>query len=118
MALYAKIDCGIARDPKMIAAGPHARLLYVQATLFCRENLTDGVVEELVLPIVALDIPTPKKHMQRLVALGALEQIDGGWRIPERVWAKYNPTRAEVDARRADEARRKAEWRESRRDAS
>lgn len=116
MALYAKIDCASVRDPKMIAAGPLGRLIYWQAVLYCRENLTDGRIDALLLPLIALDIPNPKKHMGRLVELGALEPIDGGWQIPDRVWRRWNPLKSEVDEKRAAEAERKAAYRESRRD--
>jgi hypothetical protein len=109
MALYAKIDVALARDPRMIAAGPLGRLLYVQTILYCRENLTDGSVDKLVLPLIAIDIPSPAKHMRRLTELGALEQTGVGWQIPEAVWRRYNPMRSEVDdIRRADAERKKS----------
>lgn len=112
MGLFAKIDVALARDPRMIAAGPLARLLYVQSVLYARENLTDGVIDALVLPIVAIDVPNPRKHMARLVDVGALtERKGGGWIIPEHVWRRYNPTRAEVEEQRRLEAERKAQWR-------
>lgn len=97
MGIYAKVDCGLPRDPKLVTAGPLARLLYVQYVLFCRENLTDGELDTVLLPLVALDIPNPKKHIATLVTVGALEESDRGWRIPPEVWAKWNPTKAEVD---------------------
>lgn len=98
LTLYAKIDVAIARDPRMIAAGPMARLLYIQAFAYCRENLTDGLIDRLLLPIIAVDIKSPALLMSKLVKVGALEETCDGWRIPLRVWRKYNPMRADVEA--------------------
>lgn len=112
MTLFAQVDVGFAREPRMVAAGAMARLLYVQAILYCRENLTDGVIDAWVLPLVAVDIRTPGKHMARLVEVGALEVIPGGWRIPLPVWRKWNPLAAEVAAKRDAENERKRRWKE------
>lgn len=119
MALYAKIDCALARDPRLIKVGPLARMLYVQAILYGRENLTDGLVDRVVLNLIAVDIPHPAKLMDTLadVALNdpLLERTTDGWRIPERTWRKWNPTRTEVNEMRDAEAVRKASWRDKRR---
>ncbi len=112
MAIYAKVDCGLPRDPKLVTAGPLPRLLYIQFVLYCRENLTDGVLDAVLLPLVALDIPHAKKHIAALVAVGAIEVDERGWRIPTAVWAKWNPTKAEVDDMRKVAADRKASWRD------
>ena len=56
--------------------------------------------------------------MDYLVSIGKLEVTDTGWRIPDRIWRKFNPTKAEVDELRRAEAERKAAWRDKhRRDA-
>jgi hypothetical protein len=115
MTLYSKIDVSLARDPRMIAAGPMARLLYIQAILYCRENLTDGHIDRLILPLVAVDIPKPSNLMDRLVEVGAIELNGVGWQIPETVWRKYNPTKAEVEQMRQDAADRKRDYRERKR---
>lgn len=106
MRLYAQLDCAFARDPKMVAAGPMPRLLYVHALLYGRENLTDGRIDKVLLPIVAMDIPAPAKHMQRLVDVGAIEDHDTFWRIPEHVWSRWNPTAEQVEQKR--QAKRQA----------
>jgi hypothetical protein len=113
--LYARIDVALARDPRMIAAGPLARLMYVQSVLYCRENLTDGVIDRLILPLVAVDVPNARRHMARLVDVGALEVVEVGWRIPDQVWRRYNPLRSEVDEIRRAEAERKASYRDKKR---
>lgn len=104
---YAQIDCDLPRDPKMLRAGPLPRLLYIQCVLYGRENLTDGRIEEVLLPLIAIDIPKPQALMGKLVAVGLVETTDYGWRIPPHVWGKRNPTRAAVDEKReADRVRK------------
>lgn len=100
MELYAMIDLALPRDPNLVAAGPLARLLYVQAWLFSKENLTDGHINEVLLPLVAVDIPNPKKHMAALVRTGALEAVPGGWRIPADVWFRWNKSRGDIEHER------------------
>lgn len=119
MELYAQIACAMPRDPRMRAAGPLARLVYIEAALYCRENLTDGVINRLNLPDFAVDVPAKRKHIDRLTELGALELVDVGWRIPLDVWRRWNPLKSEVDAKRQAEAERKQSYRDKkRRDAS
>lgn len=114
MSLYAQVACELPRDPKMIIAGWQARAVYVEGLLYARENLTDGVLLSVALPLWMPDMTakTRSKHLQRLVEVGALEQIEGGWRYPEHVWRKWNPTRSEVEEKREAERQRKADYRE------
>jgi hypothetical protein len=100
VTLFAKIDCALPRDPKMIAAGPMPRLLYVHCVLYAKENLTDGYIDPFVLQLVAIDIPQPRRHMATLVKVGALEVRENGWAIPLDVWQRWNPTASEVTAKR------------------
>lgn len=114
MSLYGQFDCALPRDPRMVAAGPLGRLVYIEASLYCRENLTDGIIDRLILPFFAVDVPSKVRHLNRLADVGALEIIDVGWRIPLTVWRRWNPLKAEVDEHRRAEAERKAEYRAKR----
>ena len=118
MRLYVQFDCAFPRDHKFRAAGPLGRIVYVEAAMFCRENLTDGVIHRLNLVDFAVDVPNKKRHMAKLVEVGALEEIDVGWKIPEHVWRQWNPLKSEVDEKRQAEAERKAEYRRRRRESS
>lgn len=112
--LYAQIECDLMRDPDLIGA-PMARLLYIQCVLYGRENLTDGLIDRRLLPLIAVDIPTPAKHMATLAAKGKVELDPEGWRIPPDVWTKRNPTRAEVEAGRQAATVRKRSQRDRQR---
>lgn len=118
MSLYAKMSCALPRDPRMIQAGPMARLLYMQAVLYCRENLTDGEIDHRILGLVAMDIPDPVSEMDSLCEVGAMEECDLGWRFPMDVWTRWNPTRAEVEEMRSSEAERKRSYRDKKRTGS
>jgi hypothetical protein len=111
--LYGQFACAMPRDPRMVAAGYDGRLVYMEAALYCRENLTDGVIDRLTLAFWTPDLPLKRKvaKLDLLAEVGALELIDVGWRIPEDVWREWNPTRSEVDSKRQLEAERKAEYR-------
>jgi len=99
--LYSQIECDWPREPRMLAAGPMARLLYIQFALYARENLLDGKLDRLEIPYISVDIPQPFKLLARLVEVGALEVTDTGWAIPMHVWRKRNPMRAEVEETKA-----------------
>lgn len=109
--LYARFDVAILRDPRVVKCGPLPRLLYFQIILYCRENLTDGVVEKSLLSYVSKDIPKPKVQISKLVEVGLLEEAETLWRIPIEKWRKWNPLKAEVEQKRAEEAQRKADYR-------
>jgi hypothetical protein len=117
MTYYANIACDLPRDTKMLMAGWQGRAVYVEGVLFARENLTDGVLERVALPLWMPDmnVKTRAKHLDRLAELGALETLDNGWRFPTHVWSRWNPSRSEVESKREAERQRKAEYRERRR---
>lgn len=120
MTYFAQIACDLPRDPKMLAAGWQARAVYTEAILFCRENLTDGEITRIQLPLWMPDLPPAKRepHLTKLAELGILETTDDGWAIPRKVWRRWNPTRAQIDRQRAAERRRKAEYRRRKREES
>ena len=111
--LWAKIDVTLPRDTRMIKAGPLARLLYIQCVLYARENLTDGHIDAVLLPVIAVDIPRAKGLMSLLVGVGAVDETEDGWVIPMDRWRRYNPLRSEIDALRKAETERKAAYRVS-----
>ena len=108
MPLYAKIDVSLPDDPKMAEAGDLAELAYLRCILRGRENLTDGVIDRRVVKRWLVGIRgKAETHMAALVKVGLLELHPDGWRIPLEVWKKWNPLKAEVEAKRAEDAERK-----------
>lgn len=112
--LYAQIECDLMRDTDLLGE-PLARLLYIQAVLYCRENLTDGRIDRKELILVAVDIPSRDKQIAKLVTIGKLEPTPTGWRIPEHVWRQRNPMKAEVASAREAATQRKRSQRDRQR---
>ena len=96
--LYVPSDVNTAYDPAIIAAGPHAELLFRRANEHAKRLDRDGVILAAELPIIARGIPTPTKHAAALVAGGLWEDVPDGWFI--RSWFKWNLTQAEVTEQR------------------
>ena len=111
--IYANLSCDMPRDPRMLAAGWQARAVYVEAVLYCRENLTDGVIDRIALVCWMPDMPAKQKvqMLDRLVTVGALDTCDLGWKWPDKVWQAWNPSKHEVQTKREAEAKRKADYR-------
>lgn len=100
--IYANIACDMPRDPRMLAAGWQARAVYIEALLYCRENLTDGRIDRITIVCWMPDMPAKQKAqlLDRLIDVGALEQCDEGWKWPDKVWQTWNPTKADIDTMR------------------
>lgn len=120
MALYAQFDVGMPRDRRMILLGLLGRGLYIEVVMYCRENLTDGRIAAMELAHIAPDvsIATKKRLLNKMVALGSMECDGDEWWIPFDVWCRWNPTRAQVDEKRAAETQRKADYRAAKKEAS
>lgn len=117
MELHAQIACGLPFELMKRGVPWQERAVYVEAVLFCRERLTDGIIHRALLPMWMPDM-SPKARAARLDALvntGALLEHEDGWQFPPHVWSRWNPSKAEVDEKRRQEAERKAEYRERRR---
>ena len=92
-----------ADDPKMIAAGERAELLYIRATCLAKRLLTDGFVADNQLPRFSLS--GVGKRAEKLVEVGLWERVEGGYRIT--AFLKRNKSRAEILADRDRDAERK-----------
>lgn len=114
MSLYAPFDTQFPDDPKVIKAGYVAELVYIRCVLKCREALSDGVIDRARIDRWCVGIPNPKKEAARLVKVGLLLLHPDGWQIPPDVWRKWNPLKAEVQAKRDAEAQRKRDYRDRR----
>ena len=115
MELHAQIACSLPDKEEIIEAGDLAELVYYRAILRCRAELTDGVILRAKLTRWFDGVRgKPAAHLDRLVAVGLLKPHERGWQFPPDVWSKWNPSKAEVEAKRAEETARKAEYRAAR----
>jgi hypothetical protein len=73
------------------------RDLYVQMSLYCKRNLTDGIVPDEEIGILVYP-DTPKagqRDAARLIEVGLIERAEDGYRIP--AFLKRNKSRAQVE---------------------
>lgn len=107
---WAKLDDGFFDHPKARAAGKDGRELFLAALCHAARNLTDGWIAETDLPLLAAKAEVAgQRTARRLVEVGWWHQVDGGWVIHD--YHAFNPRRADVEARRDAERRKKARQR-------
>lgn len=103
---WVRLDSAFSRNHKvlaLLALGPRgyrAVAIYTFALGHSGEAGLDGFVPREALPL----IHAKKADMAALVEVALVQEIAGGWVIPD--WAEYQPTSAETAARsqRAKEA--------------
>jgi hypothetical protein len=102
----AKFDDGIPQQDKFIDAGPVACWLWFCSVCHCRKGLTDGFISIKSVRTLFAAIPTPRKHVERLVAVGLWNQVAGGYEVND--YHDWNPAKAEVlELRRRDRDRKR-----------
>lgn len=103
-----RVDDSLALHPKVLAAGNRAMGLWVRAGSWCAQQLTDGLVPRPLLTTLG---GTPA-DARALVEAG-LWVVDGtGWRFHD--WETYQPSRSDVESKRADARERMRSVRERR----
>lgn len=109
---WVRVDDKFPDHPKVIAAGPLAKALYVDALCYCNRMLTDGFIPERKARIFADDYADFSKDdlCQRLVDVQLWELCDGGYRV--HGYLEYQPSAEKVKAEQAANAKRQADWRE------
>lgn len=105
---WISIDDNFPDHPKVTAAGPLAAWLHVCGMAYCGRYLTDGHIPARQIPRLA-DLDDPLALAERLVEVGLWEEVEGGYLVHD--YLKYNPSRAQVEAKREANARRQAAFR-------
>lgn len=104
-----KVDDGFATSPKVLSIPRAHRLaaigLWTVAGTWCSKHLTDGRVPGFMLEEWGADV----SHGTALVAAGLWVETEAGYAF--HAWDEYQPSRADVQAHRDRERRRKEEWR-------
>ncbi len=126
---WAKLDDEFWLSEKIAAISNDAGMLYTVGLSYCAKMLTDGFLSDKAVAKLCIDrqITDPQKTIGELTTIHApadeplWHAEPGGYRIHNYLSGKNgvrrNPSRAEVEAQRAEDARRQAEWRKSHRDA-
>jgi hypothetical protein len=109
---WVRLDDGFDDDPRVVTAGIDATGLLVCCLCWSNRTLADGFVPTRVIEQKAGASFGPEV-IETLVSVGLLTRCKvgalDGYRIHEDL-TKNQPTRAKVEADRADARRRKDEW--------
>lgn len=104
-----KVDDGFAFHPKAIEAGNAALGLWVRAGAWCGANLTDGALPRHMIGTLGAQA----RDARRLVTVGLWVETETGYQFHE--WEKMQPTKADVEAERAENRKRQKAFRDKKR---
>jgi len=104
---WARLDDQRATNRKLMEAGLEARGLDEAAICWAAGNLTDGLIPEHAVAMLAAGhgCTSWRKVVRRLVQVGRWVEIDGGWQIHD--YLDYNPSRFQVESQRESDRKRK-----------
>ena len=97
VSIYVKLVCEALTDAKLLAAGPNGFWIWARGLLYAKQHLTDGVIPNDAMPLVAFGIPNPELEVSKLVTLRLWEPCEAGHRVPEKTWFKYHASAAHVN---------------------
>ncbi len=112
--LHVQLAVDYHEDDRIIEAGEKAELLYVRCLAFCKRSWeTDGFITDGQLArVVGAGLTGVKASTKRLVDLGLLERVESdllgtgkGYQV--RAWLKWNPSKADIAAKRRADVDRK-----------
>ena len=101
-----KIDDGFYDHPKVVGLDMAAVGLWALAGSYCARHLTDGVITERQIRAIG----GTRRQAEKLVSAGLWSVADASpsdRRYAFNDWREYQPSRADVTARRRDDAERK-----------
>lgn len=116
---WVRVDDGFPEHPKLRAAGPLGRELFIAALCHCNRYLTDGRLtmedlrrlaqyEDIFVrdPLAVVEArPAVEDVLERLIFAGAFEWNDGVIHIHD--YADFQPTKAQILERREADRERK-----------
>lgn len=111
---WVKLDDQFFLNPKVIAAGHDAVILYLAGLTYAAGQLTDGKITAAALQALAGLTGTDSGLAARLVDVGLWEQCEDDYLIHD--YLKYNPSAEQVERRREQTAARVAAWHRERGD--
>lgn len=109
---WVKLDDRFPSHRKISLLSDRAFRLYVSALCWSSENLTEGLIRDRELSVVAR-IRGLKGAARELEEAQLWDRVDGGWQIHD--FLEYNPDRAKVKAERDANAARQQAFRDRKR---
>ncbi len=104
--VWFKVDDGFWSHPKVLPLSADAVALWVRAGAYCAHQLTNGLVSPQALRMLA-----DRDAAVELANAGLWDVVPEGFMFHD--WAKYQPTREQVEADRAAATERKRKSREA-----
>lgn len=98
---WGRLDDNFHAHPRTLQAGLEANGLFARAISYCAHYLTDGFI-----PTEWAEAQGGKRPVKKLVDVGLLDEIEGGYRL--HGYLDRNPTREKVELERARERGKKA----------
>ena len=98
---WAKLDDRFHSHPKIVSAGIAATGVYAMGLSYAACHDTDGLLPREWVK----SIRGGRRHVERLLELDLWREVKDGYSIPD--YLDFNPSKAEVEERRAKDARRK-----------
>lgn len=110
---YLLIEDGFADNRKIVSLSDKAFRLHLTALVYCARNLTDGAISEIALRLTGANchLARPKQTAKALVKAGLWDETAEGWQIHD--YLKHNPSRREMEEKRASSRLRQAKYRRS-----
>ena len=92
--LWVPLDVDFQNDPKILAAGAHAELIYVRSLALAKRLMCDGFVSEHHVEGLSNGLSLNRNRLKNavsaLVREGLWTPVEGGWRIAG--WLNRNPS--------------------------
>ena len=115
---YACLDVGLFEDERFAACSSSARLLFVKLMCHAAAERTDGRIPAVLVPQLCASAGVRKRSLDELLERGLVERLGlvegspvaGDFFLPG--YLKWNPSRAEIDARRQSNRDRQTAFRE------
>jgi hypothetical protein len=106
---WTKLDDAFLGDPKLMAAGPLAELVFVRSLVYCNRHLTDGWIPKGALIELCRGLDESASEIpHRLVSEGLWGPAAGGYTVIQ--FAKYQRLKAVIEKDRAATAARQREY--------
>jgi hypothetical protein len=77
---WARIDDGHTNSPAALSVSRSARLLHIEALVWCNKHETDGSLPRAALAQIT-DHEDPARGAKELVTAGTWSEVDGGWLV-------------------------------------
>lgn len=88
MGLWIKLSVDYAEDPKVVAAGVEAELLFIRCLAWCKKHADDGVIPNHMIGRIGVGLSNPGEAAISLCETRLWRDMGDGYRIV--AWASWN----------------------------